>query len=418
MVPPHGSAIGNLFGTEGQAEQHIAYFEARAKDGAAWFNTVRGRIRNIAIPGFEASGYGAETLGSYRQPNYVERVSEMVRRMHVEGAKVSSQYIVLGGVPHSPSMRLSAPVSNARPHVMTRDDIEAYLEEYRFSATQAHRAGLDALELHLNHDDLLEWFVSPLTNRRDDEYGGSFENRLRFAVQILRATKDVVGSDMAVGVRLNVREEMPGGYDVEDGIEIAQYLEATGMIDYVHAVIGSPWGDPSYIQPQFYDAAQWADLAGQVRKSISLPIVYAGKVTSLDIAEEVVAAGNADVVGVARAYIAEQNFITKAVRGRHAEIRPCIGGNDCISRQYAERLPFGCAVNPHVGTEHTGRGSAARRRIWGLCATVYAGQRGMGAGERRNPVGTCLVAVSCTDVVSCRPCTCGRTGGRTGTAPR
>jgi NADPH-dependent 2,4-dienoyl-CoA reductase/sulfur reductase-like enzyme len=159
---------------------------------------------------------------------------------------------------------------------------------------------------------------------------------------------------MTLGVRFTMREEVPGGYDADDGLEIARYLEATGLVDFWHLVVGSPWGDPSYIQPQFYRPAEWADLAGRFRAGLSLPIVYTGRVTSVDVAEQVLAAGAADVVGMARAYIAEPELLTKAREGRDDEVRPCIGGNDCISRRYAEGLPFGCAVNPHASNEVEG----------------------------------------------------------------
>jgi 2,4-dienoyl-CoA reductase-like NADH-dependent reductase (Old Yellow Enzyme family)/thioredoxin reductase len=355
MVPPHGSGIGNLWGTPEEAETHMAYWESRALDGASWIDGVRGRVRNPVIPGFETGGYGAETIGNYRQPNYVERVQELAHRLHRAGAVVTSQLTVIGGVPQSPGRILSSPLTNVRPHVMSVDDIAEYVEEYRFSASRAREAGLDGIELHLNHDDMLEWFLSPLTNDRDDHYGGPLENRARFTVEALRAVRDAVGNDLTVGVRINVREEMPEGYDEAGGIEIAQLLEATGLVDYLHAVVGSPWGDPSYIQPQYYGAAEWAELAGRMRKAVSLPVVYAGRVNTVEVAEQVLAAGHADVVGIARAYLAERDLLTKAREGRSGEIRPCVGGNDCISRQYAEGLPFSCAVNPHVKTEARGR---------------------------------------------------------------
>ncbi|MFJ9317688.1 FAD-dependent oxidoreductase [Pimelobacter simplex] len=355
MVPPHGSGIGNLWGTEAEAEVHMAYWESRALDGASWIDGVRGRVRNPVIPGFETGGYGAETLGNYRQPNYIERVQELAHRLHRAGAVVTSQLTVIGGVPQSPGRVLSSPLTSTRPHVMSVADIAEYVEEYRYSAERARAAGLDGIELHLNHDDMLEWFLSPLTNDRDDVYGGPLENRARFAVEALRAVRDAVGTDLTVGVRFNLREELPEGYDEQGGLEVAQLLEATGLVDYLHAVVGSPWGDPSYIQPQYYDAAQWSALAGRVREAVGLPVVYAGRVTTVDVAEQVLAAGHADVVGMARAYLAERDLLTKARSGRSVEIRPCVGGNDCISRQYAEGLPFGCAVNPHVKTEVSGR---------------------------------------------------------------
>lgn len=363
MLPPHASAIGNLWGSADDAARHTAYWEARARDGASWIDGVRGRVQNRLIPGFEPHGYGAETRGNYRLPNFVERVQQFVTTMHAAGATVTSQLTVIGGVPHAPSAQLSSPLYNFRPHVLSHEDIAWYVEEYRFSARQARLARLDGIELHLNHDDLLEWFLSPYTNLREDEYGGSLENRARFAVQALTAVRDEIGSAMTLGVRLNMREEVPGGYDTADGIVIAQYLEATGLIDFLHVVIGSPWGDPSYIQPQHYEPAQWSSLAGDIRKAVSLPIVYTGRVNSIQVAEQVLADGHADVVGIARAYIAEPQILTKARTGRLDEIRPCVGGNDCINRAYVEGLPFGCAVNPHAAKEvDEPRGSVAHPR--------------------------------------------------------
>ena len=195
MLPPHGSAIGNLLGSRADAARNIAYWRARAADGAAWVDAVRGRVRNRIVPGFEPHGYGAETAGNYRSPLFVERVAEFVAAMHAEGALVTSQLTVIGGVPHAPGQELSSPLSNSRPHVMTHDDISWYVEEYAYSARQAQLAQLDGIELHLNHDDLLEWFLSPHTNHRDDQYGSSsHQSRARFAVEVLAAIRAESGS--------------------------------------------------------------------------------------------------------------------------------------------------------------------------------------------------------------------------------
>ena len=117
---------------------------------------------------------------------------------------------------------------NNVPHVLDRDEIRWYVEEFAWSARAAQLAGADGVDLHLNHDDLMEWFLSPLVNDRDDEYGGSLDNRLRFATEIIRDVRELCGDDFTVGVRLNMFEEAPGGYDLAEGIEIARRLEATG----------------------------------------------------------------------------------------------------------------------------------------------------------------------------------------------
>jgi 2,4-dienoyl-CoA reductase-like NADH-dependent reductase (Old Yellow Enzyme family)/thioredoxin reductase len=354
MMPPHGSAIGNLWGTDAEADRNIAYWQARAQSGVAWIDGISGHIDGKAIPGFEATGVGGFLEGYYRLPFFLDRVQRFVDAMHAAGATATAQMTMQGGVPFAPSPTLSSPVWNVVPHVLTQDEIRWFVDEYAYSAGRAQLGRLDGIELHFNHDDMIEWFLSPLTNHRTDEYGGTLENRARFAIEILTAVRDVVGSTMTVGVRMNINEELPGGYDVNGGIELAQYLEATGMVDFLHLVVGSPWGNPSYIQPHFFDAAQWSDLAGRVRAAVSLPIVHTGRVNSPEAAEAVLAAGNADVVGMARAHIADPELLVKAREGRTAEIRPCVGGNECISRRYVEGLPFGCAVNPHASKEVDG----------------------------------------------------------------
>jgi 2,4-dienoyl-CoA reductase-like NADH-dependent reductase (Old Yellow Enzyme family)/thioredoxin reductase len=365
MLPPHASAIGNLWGTEEEAARNIAYYESRVRGGACWIDSLSGHLANTFAPGFEPTGIGAATTGYFRLPFFVERVREFSDRIHPLGGFGTVQIVHQGGMPHGPSSLLSAPVINLVPHVLSREEIAWFVREYAFCASQAQAAGLDGVELHANHDDLLEWFLSQLTNQRDDEYGGSMENRARLVVEILTAIRDVFGRTMTLGLRLNMREEVPGGYDVQGGIEIAKHLESTGLLDYVHVVVGSPWGNPSYIQPHFFDPAQWAPLAGEFTKALSIPVVHTGRINSPEVAEKVLAAGFADVVGMARAHIADGDLLLKAREGRPQDIRPCVGGNECISRRYVEGLPFGCAVNPHTSNEIDGPWPSAvsRRRL-------------------------------------------------------
>src|SRR3954471_6869426 len=352
MLPPHASAIGNIYGSDEDARRNIAYFESRcADDGPAWVGSLSTHLRNTLIPGFEPTGVGASTTGFFRLPHFVERVQAFCDALHALDTSVTVQMVHQGGMPHGASNVMSAPTINLMPHVMDRFDIASFVREYAESAGLAMQGRADGVELHLNHDDLHEWFLSPHTNRREDSYGGSLENRARFAVECLRAIRDVVGETMTVGIRLNIREEVPEGYGVDGGVELAQYFESTGLIDYVHGVVGSPWGNPSYIQPTYFDPGQFSSLAGELKKAIGLPVVHTGRITDPDVAERVLAAGEADVVGMARAHIADADLLRKARDGRTADIRPCVGGNECISRRYVEGLPFGCAVNPTTGHE-------------------------------------------------------------------
>ena len=365
MLPPHASAIGNIYGTDEEAERNIAYFVERVRDdGVAWVASLSTHVRNHLIPGFEPTGLGAATQGFFRLPHFVDRVQQFSDTMHAHGAAVSVQMVHQGGMPHGASPVMSAPVINLMPHVMDTDDIDAFVAEYAESARLSMEGRADGIELHFNHDDLHEWFLSPLTNHREDQYGGSLENRCRFGVETLQAIRDVVGTSMTVGIRLNIREEVPGGYDVPGGVELAQYFESTGLIDYVHGVVGSPWGNPSYIQPTYFDPAEFSALSGELASALSLPVVHTGRINSPVVAEQVLSSGHADIVGMARAHIADGQLLAKARDGRLADIRPCVGGNECISRRYVEGLPFGCAVNPQTSHEVEGpwpRAERARR---------------------------------------------------------
>src|SRR3954449_1871984 len=352
MMPPHASAIGNIYGTDDDARRNIAYFESRCADGgASWVGSLSTHIANTLIPGFEPTGVGASTTGFFRLPHFVERVQGFCDALHALDTSVTVQMVHQGGIPHRAPNVKSAPTINLMPHVMDRFDIASFVREYAESARLAMRGRADGVELHLNHDDLHEWFLSPYTNRREDGYGGTLENRARFAVECMRAIRDVIGTSMTLGIRLNIREEMPEGYGVDGGIELAQYFESTGLIDYVHGVIGSPWGNPSYIQPTYFEPGEFGPLAGELKRAISLPVVHTGRITDPDVAERVLAAGEADIVGMARAHIADRDLLAKARAGRTADIRPCVGGNECISRRYVEGLPFGCAVNPTTSHE-------------------------------------------------------------------
>ena len=362
VLPPHAHVMASLWGREIEVGEHLAYWRERPDVG--WVDGVSSHVRNTLVPGFEPTGVGAVTEGSLRAPYFVDRVGRLAEIVHANDTRLTVQIIFQGGMPHAPSSVLSGPVINLVPHPMTRDEVDYFVEEYRDGAARIREAGADGVEIHLNHDDLLEWFLSPLTNRRTDEYGGTLENRLRFPARVLRAVREAAGPGLVVGVRLNLREEEPGGYDIADAVEIARYLEAEGLADYLSCAIGSPWGNPSYIQSHHHRPAEWSALAGMIRAAVSLPVVYTGRVTSPAVAEQVLADGHADLVGMARAHFADGRLLAKAREGREDEIRPCVGGNECISRRLTEGVRFSCAVNPSTGRENqTIPAPSAQRRI-------------------------------------------------------
>ena len=376
MLPPHGRLVGDPFGGERQALRAAAYWRSRAEDGAAWICGLNGFVDNsVLIPGFDPVGLGATVRGVFRLPQFRERAAQYVEAVHAGGAVASVQLIAQGGMPHSPSGRMANHASHQVPHALTREEIAWFVEEYAFSARASREAGLDGVELHANHEDLLQLFLSPATNHREDEYGGSPENRARLVVEILGAVRAATGPGLAVGVRLNMDELFEGGYDLDGGLEIARHLEQTGLVDYVHCVVGNNWGAPSYIQPHHYRPAEWSDRAARFRDELDIPVVYSGRVSSIEAAAHVVARGHADVVGMARAMFAEPELISKARSGRTLEIRPCIGTNDCLHRVVVEGIRFGCSVNPATG--HEGDRPRAEVGAARSCLVVGGGPAGM-----------------------------------------
>ncbi|HJQ42523.1 MAG TPA: FAD-dependent oxidoreductase [Jatrophihabitantaceae bacterium] len=349
VLPPHGRLTGDLFGSEREAARNVAYWRSRAADGAAWICGLNGFVGNQLIPGFEPTGVGATTRGVFRLPQFRDRAAQYAEAVRAEGAYASAQLIMQGGMPHSPSGVLANDTNNQVSHVLSAAEIRWFVEEYAYSAAEVKAAGLDGIELHANHEDLLQLFLSPATNMRDDEYGGDDERRLRLLLDVLRAIRDEVGADYTVGVRLNMDEFYPGGYELDEGLRIAQALDASGTIDYLHCVVGNNWGAPSYIQPHDWAPAQWAPLAGRFKAALTVPVAYTGRVSSLEVAAEVIRSGAADVVGIARAAFADGSLITNSRAGR--AVRPCIGTNDCLHRVIVEGLRFGCSVNPTTGRE-------------------------------------------------------------------
>jgi 2,4-dienoyl-CoA reductase-like NADH-dependent reductase (Old Yellow Enzyme family) len=353
MLPPHGRVTGNPFGTEEEAERFFAYWHTRLEDGAAWIDGLNCFLDNtVVIPGFEPQGLGATIGGYFRLPHFRARAGRYAALCHGYGAAATAQIIMQGGMPHSPSGKLANYTNNLVPHILSTDEIRWLIDEYAFSAGEIEAAGLDGVELHANHEDLLQLFLSPATNSRSDEYGGGPDGRLRFVLEVIAAIRAATAPGFCVGVRLNMEEMFAGGYDIDEGIAIARRLEASGQVDYIHCVMGDNWGAPSYVQPHHYSQAQWAEAAGRFKRALRLPVVYTGRVSSPQVAEEIIARGHADVVGMARAMFADGNLISKARAGRSDEIRPCIGTNDCLHRIIVEGLKFGCSVNPRTGYEH------------------------------------------------------------------
>lgn len=258
----------------------------------------------------------------------------------------------------APSAVRSA-ISPEIPHAMSIGQIEELIDGYRISAQNAARSRIDGIEIHSAHEYLLGEFLSPLNNRRTDEYGGSLENRMRLLMRVIETVRQTVGDSLVVGVRINGSDLTPGGLDVDDYVEIASAISATGAIDYINVSAGTSADNNRIVPSMDWPQGLYVPLASAIRDRVDVPVIAVGRIKRPEHAEQVLAEGHADLIAEARALIADPEWVNKAARAPQ-EIRPCIGCNQgCFGFLYGNH-PISCTVNPAVGLERD-FGIATRR---------------------------------------------------------
>lgn len=369
-------------------DAHIAYYEERARNGVAVITMEAMAVHPTSLP------YRGKALAY--DDRMVPQYARIAEAVHRHGALILAQpwhrgretNSVASGHPVWAPSAVPCSVYREMPHVMTAADIGAIVEGYRLAARHARAGGLDGVEVHaLAHGYLLNQFLSPATNHRRDAFGGSIENRLRIVVEILQATRAEIGDDLVMGVRLNGDDGHEGGLGPDEWADIAGRLEAAARLDYVSVSQGT------YLNRMLiYPAAPVAHgyqmaATRRVKQAVRAPVVGVGRIVSPAEAETHLAAGDCDFIAMARALIADPEWVAKAERGDDAAIRPCVGANWCMSAIFAQ-APIACIHNPAAGNESelgagTLRPAARRRRVAvagggpaGLRAALTAAQRG------------------------------------------
>ena len=261
-------------------------------------------------------------------------------------------------------------------------DIARIIEDYADAAERMKAAGLDGIELQA-YGHLMDQFWSPLTNDLDGPYGGSLDNRLRFTFDTLKAIRERVGDEFIVGVRYTGDEELPGGLNKEDGLEISRRLKESGMVDFLNIVKGhidTDAGLTDLIPVQGMPSAPHLDFAGEIRAKTGFPTFHACKIQDVATARHAIASGKLDMVGMTRAHMADPHIVAKIQRGEEDRIRPCVGANYCLDRIYQGGMAL-CLHNPATGREleqpHTATKSDTRRRV----VIVGAGPAGLEAAR-------------------------------------
>lgn len=342
------TAHGTGFGGGTMSDALIDYHVERAKGGVGL--TI---IESVAVG---SSAYPFLVAGS---PGLIEGYKTLKERVRPYGMKVFQQIGHLGNEipeldgspPWSASDTVGAIVGvQAQP--MTIAQIDTLVGCCANAARDCEAGGLDGIELHMAHGYLVQQFLSPLFNQRSDEYGGSFENRVRLALRILEAVREVVSPRLAVGVRLS-SELLPGGMGPSEVSRVAQLFCERGLVDYINLTLGTDYNPHKIVAAMHEPAGYELPYADAVKSALSVPLLVTGRFRTLQEANQVIAEGRADLVGMTRAHIADPAIVRKTLEGDAEDVRPCIGCNHGCINGLMTVGRVGCTVNVAVGAEAT-----------------------------------------------------------------
>jgi len=366
--------------------QHAAYYGARAAGGAGLIITEEHSTHPTDWPyeklihGFHRSaipGYRQITEASHRYD------TPIFAQINHNGGQGSGMYSRL---PAWAPSAVADPLFREVPKSVDRHEIREIVDGYAKVAAHCAEGGFDGVELQCSHSSIVRGFLSPATNRRTDEYGGSLENRMRLLLEIVAAVRESIGPDMALGVRLCGDELIEGGTTIDDAVAVAQAVEQSGHVDYINTSIGVATATLYMIEasmqvPPGY--ALW--ISSAIRKAVNLPVVGVGRFKDPLQADRALSEGHADLIGVVRGQIADADFAKKAYAGEAASIRNCLSCNqECVGRMGLNRW-LGCIESPSTGREAivVHRRASKPRRVM----VIGAGAGGMQAAIAAARVG-------------------------------
>ena len=321
--------------------------------------------------------------------DFIPGFRRLVSSVHSLGAKIFMQLGMLGG--RAPKGRriapsaIRSPLYPDLPEELSKDEIQWLISKWVEASVRAKKIGFDGVEVHGGHSYLVGEFMSPHTNKREDEYGGDLEGRLRFPVEIIKGIKKACGKDYTVGIKFSAYEALDEGITPSAAVDIAKCLENAG-VDYLH-VSSSTYmlGGTRYpdVPPMFVNQGPLVELAGLIKKHTSTPVIAVAGITTPEFAESVIKEGKADLVAVGRAMFADLGWTAKAREGRLTEITPCIRCNVCHKKIVIDRAGgVECTVNPGLLRKTEGPVKKRRRVLIvgagpaGVEAALQASSRG------------------------------------------
>ncbi|WP_342431615.1 NAD(P)/FAD-dependent oxidoreductase [Neobacillus sp. FSL H8-0543] len=346
IMPAMGT---NLAGPNGEVTDHqIAYYEERAKGGTG-----------LIIVEYTSIDYklGKAAANQLRidEDRFIPGIHRLANAVHKYGAKIFVQLqhpgrettsALLDGKQIVAPSAVTCAAIGEEPRELTNVEVKEIVNKFVMGAVRCQRAGIDGVELHGAHGYLINQFLSPNTNLRTDEYGGSFENRMRFVEEIVRGIKEKCGEDFPVSIRLSVDEFEEGGMDIPLSKEVSRYLEKIG-VDALHASCGNYNSMEKMIESMLYEQGWRVYLAEAIKKEVSIPVITVGVIREPEFADKILTDGKADFIAMGRTHLADPEWAKKAFEGREKEIRKCI----CCLQCTRAGAHVNCAINVRTGRE-------------------------------------------------------------------
>jgi len=356
---------------------------------AFYAERARGEVGLIVTGGIAPNERGRPMKGGAMMVNEHEADQHRIvtQAVHAEGGKIAMQILHFGRYAYQPGLvapsALQAPINPFVPHALTGDEVEQTIEDFVRCAALARHAGYDGVEIMGSEGYLINEFIAARTNHRDDEWGGSYAGRMRFAVEIVRRTRQRVGRDFIIIYRLSMLDLVEGGSTLEEVIALAQAIEAAGAT-LLNTGIGWHEARIPTIATKVPRAA-YAWVTQRVMGQVGIPLITSNRINTPEVAERLLAEGYADMVSMARPLLADGDFVRKARQGRADEINTCIACNQaCLDHTFGGKITS-CLVNPRAchETELVIAPAPAAKRIAvvgagpaGLSFAVTAAQRG------------------------------------------
>src|SRR5512137_838823 len=322
-----------------------AYFAERA----------RGGVRLIVTGGFAPNieGWAAPFSGRLTTRAAAAKHRPITDAVHAAGGKIALQILHTGRYGYHPlavaPSRLKSPISPFTPRALTARGVERQIRGFVRCATLAREAGYDGVEVMGSEGYFINQFIAAHTNRRDDEWGGSYENRIRLPIEIVARTREAVGNDFILIYRLSMLDLVPEGSDWNEVVQLDQAIERAGA-----TIINTGIGWHEARVPTIATSVPRAAFAWVTRKlkgQVGIPLCATNRINAPDVAEQILAGGDADMVSMARPLLADPDFVNKAAAGRADEINTCIACNQACLDHIFVRKTASCLVNPRAGHE-------------------------------------------------------------------